>query len=399
MRRKKMLLITHGFPFGESERSFLSEEIKELEKQFDLTVMAVILPDQDARPIYKPSGKYRVVSCKLHRGKARSKTLSAFTDKAAVKEMLSVLPNIMRVKKVIGFINRSNAVLPAIERTVKEHGADIIYTYWCAEETYAALKIRQKHPAVKVISRLHGYDIFKERAPFGILPMHGLVADKADMLIFASRQGMDYFNKVFPGKAKRTVSYLGAKGFERLPEERGNSFTVISVSNVIPLKRVDRIAEAVKQITCAKLRWVHIGDGSELEAVKRAAAPACCEFTGAVPNDRIGEIFKRYSPDLFMTASSSEGGVPVSIAEAFSCGIPAVATAVGGIPEIVKDGSTGFLVSENAEPSELVKAIERYYSLDTKQQRQMRYNAYELYKGSFDAVKNAKAFTELLKDI
>jgi glycosyltransferase involved in cell wall biosynthesis len=47
--------------------------------------------------------------------------------------------------------------------------------------------------------------------------------------------------------------------------------------------------------------------------------------------------------DLFVLASAFEG-LPVSIMEAMSAGLPVVATAVGGVPEAVEDGVTGLLV-------------------------------------------------------
>jgi glycosyltransferase involved in cell wall biosynthesis len=60
--------------------------------------------------------------------------------------------------------------------------------------------------------------------------------------------------------------------------------------------------------------------------------------------------------DLFMQMSQSEGGSPVSIQEAISCGIPVIATGVGGIPEIVSD-KNGLLLSENPSVQEIAEAI------------------------------------------
>ena len=397
MEKKKMLLITHGYPFGESERSFISEEIKQLEEHFELTVMAILYDDSDRVLRHELSGRFRTVKFSFI-GRSRKNTLRSLTDKAALKEIRSVVPNINRVKKVLGFVNRSFTVQSAIERVIKKHGADIIYTYWCTEETCAAVRLKSQYPQLKVISRLHGYDVFKERDPLGIQPMHSYVADKADLLVFASRDGMEYFRRNFPGKAKTMVSYLGARGFQKLPAERECSYNIVSCSSLIPLKRVERIAEAVSLVKNVKLHWVHIGSGGTLENVKRAAGDCSFELLGQLPNDAVSEIYQRYSPDLFITASSTEG-LPVSIAEAYSCCIPAIGTSVGGIPEIIVNGETGYLVSADADAAELAAAIERFYLLPAAQRIQMNKSAYTFYSDVLNSAENAKRFIKKIKEL
>ena len=85
---------------------------------------------------------------------------------------------------------------------------------------------------------------------------------------------------------------------------------------------------------------------------------------------------------MFLTASSTEG-LPISILEAFSACIPAAATAVGGIPEIVRDGETGFLLPENPAPEELAAAIRRFYELPPAEKAAMSARMYELAQGTF----------------
>jgi glycosyltransferase involved in cell wall biosynthesis len=58
--------------------------------------------------------------------------------------------------------------------------------------------------------------------------------------------------------------------------------------------------------------------------------------------------------DLLVVPSASEGGIPMVILEAFAAGVPVLATAVGGVGEVLSDGQNGFLL-----PSPSASAIER----------------------------------------
>ena len=79
-------------------------------------------------------------------------------------------------------------------------------------------------------------------------------------------------------------------------------------------------------------------------------------FLGNLPNDKVISFYKNNPVDLFVHVSSSEGGVPVSIMEAQSCGIPVVATSVGGSKEIVSD-EVGKLLKENPTPEQIAENI------------------------------------------
>ena len=70
---------------------------------------------------------------------------------------------------------------------------------------------------------------------------------------------------------------------------------------------------------------------------------------GYVPIEQIMNYYRENPVDVIVNVSESEGGSPVSIMEALSCGIPAIATAVGGNPEIVSE-QNGILLSANPSP-------------------------------------------------
>jgi L-malate glycosyltransferase len=87
-----------------------------------------------------------------------------------------------------------------------------------------------------------------------------------------------------------------------------------------------------------------VGDGSQRNALENLATGlhlANTKFTGRVEHD---EINRHYSAtDIYLNASKVDNQ-PLSILEAFACGLPVVTTDAGGIPDIVTDEITGFLV-------------------------------------------------------
>jgi glycosyltransferase involved in cell wall biosynthesis len=104
---------------------------------------------------------------------------------------------------------------------------------------------------------------------------------------------------------------------------------------------------------CPEARLIMIGDGELLEACKQLARALgvadCVDFRGALPHEvvaaemRAARGFVQHS--LTATYGDSEG-TPVAILEAGSSGLPVVSTRHGGIPEVVLDGITGYLVEE-----------------------------------------------------
>lgn len=402
MKKKKLVLVTHGYPFGESERSFVSSEVDMLKEKYELIVIAICQKGADTALKYHVDG-FRALKFQYRDSYSAKYTLKTLTDKVAVKEMSSFFPNIRRMRHVGYFVKRSIALKEVLEKIIKKYGADIIYTFWCTEETYAALLLKKKHPGLKVISRFHNYDLYKERNPFGIQPMHKEVANKADMLVFVSKYGQRYFNREFPGKTKTLVSYLGSKDFGELKTQRERTFVIVSCSNVVAVKRVERIIEALSKVNLS-LHWIHIGDGDLFEKTLKYAhevldnRKSTFEFLGSVPNDLIPEIYHKNLPDLFVTASSAEG-LPVSIMEAFSCGIPVIATDVGGISEIVLDGDNGYLLSQEARPEEIASAIDSFYALSNEARWSMMKSARATYSTLLDANYNAERFVKEIEKI
>ena len=91
--------------------------------------------------------------------------------------------------------------------------------------------------------------------------------------------------------------------------------------------------------------------------------------------------------------------MPVSLQETSAMGIPAVGTAVGGIPEVIMDGKTGFLLPQNPETADVTGAILKYLNLTQAQRQEMSDAAVTLWQEKFDAKKNAQRFAAFLQEL
>lgn len=399
---KKMLLITKGFPYGTSEQSFIQTEFDTLAKSFDITVFS-----EGTEPLPVQKGYENVKTIRFEErssykliGKALFRK-DALTDMAEAAHGANAGLAYRRIREITSFSTRACLIEPVLRKAVTEVGPEIIYSYWCTPATLAALRLKKEFPSIKVVSRFHGVDLYNERCAGLRQPFKTLMAGELDEVLFACRAGRDYFEKNWGRKG--SVHYLGTKKRNTI-EENPDSFVVVSCSNLIPLKRVELIISALGELPeDIKVRWHHYGDGpcrAELEkqAEGELGSKTNVEyfFEGFKENEKLIETYSEIKPWLFITASSSEGGAPVSIQEAFSLGIPCIGTAVGGIPELIHDNHNGFLLDPEPDGRAIANTLERFYRLSGEQRIDFRKNARETWARAFDAEQNAAFFSQKL---
>jgi glycosyltransferase involved in cell wall biosynthesis len=122
---------------------------------------------------------------------------------------------------------------------------------------------------------------------------------------------------------------------------------VLFVGRLHPVKGAQYLLGAMKIIhqKLPEAKLVLVGDGEEREHLEtltdNLGIRECVEFAGRVPHERVQDYMNQ--AEVFVLPSLSEG-FPVTILEAMACGLPVVATRVGGIPDIIEDGINGYLV-------------------------------------------------------
>ena len=154
---------------------------------------------------------------------------------------------------------------------------------------------------------------------------------------------------------------------------RGTSLEILNVGRAVPEKGQALLIEAVAELIGrgADARLTVVGDGPELAELRALAArlgvAEAVRFTGAIGQAEILSYYAR--ADVFAMPSFAEG-VPVVLMEAMATGLPVLSTHIAGIPELVDDGESGFLVAPG-RVDELSSALERVLGASAEERAAM----------------------------
>jgi len=188
-----------------------------------------------------------------------------------------------------------------------------------------------------------------------------------------------------------TRQFVSSKEQGITKKENENNITLLHVGRFAPQKNhlllIEAFALAVKEYPSMKL-WL-VGDGPLRPAVEKAIVKMGLErkvlFLGI--RDDVRKLLA--DSDLFVLSSDYEG-VPLAVLEAMAAGKPVVATAVGGVPELIEDGETGILVPPR-NPEALAQGILRL-AKDADLRQRMGKAAQERAQERFDISQTAREY-------
>ncbi|MEO8760473.1 MAG: glycosyltransferase [Bacteroidia bacterium] len=244
-------------------------------------------------------------------------------------------------------------------KNLKEMNSATLYFYWgdnlCWIIPYLVKHLGDNH---KIVMRLHNSDLY-EYIKDDYAPLREDIFEISQSICTVSQNGKNYLSNRYPLYASKIyLSKLGVGDYGLNPTINQKEKVVVSVSNLVPLKRVHLIFETLQTMT-TEITWHHFGDGpllSEILNIISKARPGLhIKFHGHVKNNEILNFYKKNPINVFINVSSAEG-IPVSIMEAFSFGIPVIATDVGGVSELV-NSKTGILLDKDFTTNQLSMAI------------------------------------------
>ena len=414
---KNLILLTNFFPYGNGE-PYLETEVKYYEKYFNrIYVASLQLRKKDLRTCRAlPSDNFKLLPV----AKAPNYVYLLYSFRVLGDANLYIeLKKLYhenrisygRMVQLFVYLSRSYYEAKKIKCWFKKIGllanpqSGIIYSYRFEYQPYVGLLLKKWLPNYKIVSRGHGFDLYEERRPTEYIPLREYLLNNLDKTVMIAQDGVDYLTKKYPAYKNKIVLYrLGTldHGLSVLPSSK-DKLHIVSCSTVSGVKRVHLIVEALAKVQKISVCWDHYGEGALLNEIRDLAAkslPPNIEYTfhGYIDNTALLAIYRQNPFHWFINVSSSEG-IPVSIMEAMSFGIPCIATNVGGTKEVVEDGKNGILLPCDFKPEKLAVLLESLGQMNEEEYLRYRDNARLSWMENYSADKNYRKFVVYLKGL
>ena len=284
----------------------------------------------------------------------------------------------------------------------------VFYSFWYNECALGFALHRSDYPNFDTLTRLHGYDCFEDAFQSGRQPFKRFMNDKVDRLCFVGQTARNEFYRVYPDmdESKLFVMRLGSSRIDRkgFNPDVCKTFTLVSCSNVVSVKRLDMIIDALARLDI-RIKWIHFGNGDDMSRTVKMAGDMLSpmnnisyEFRGRTPNEKIRDYYGSGEASCYIITSRHEGG-PISAMEAISAGIPIIGTKTGEIPYMIRDN--GVLLDENPTAEDIAAAIRAVYDKWVLQKQglsgsyhRMCENSYQVWKDGFNLEENTKRFVD-----
>jgi glycosyltransferase involved in cell wall biosynthesis len=400
--KRSVICFTASFPYSKGEETFFGKELIFLAQKFDIVYI---------QPLYNPSGSEkqwpypRNVVCwdPITRNKF-NRILRGVFNLSPLKPFLN---DFFRCKVYLSFDRFLRwfhtlilfRILYAVV-TEKTHSIEkpiTLYAYWGSTALIFPTEFFKQY---RKIVRMHGGDYYLYRNN-DYLPIRQEIYASADLLAPISLNIVEDLKKTYKVNANKVrIARLGISNDSTQCSLKGSGIIkIVSCSNLISLKRVHLIAESLLGIRTDRiLEWHHFGEGEEYDNVvnitKNFPVNVKAIFHGWISNEELFAFYEQNYITWFLNVSIYEG-IPVSIMEAFSFGIPAIATDVGGTSEIVNKNN-GYILEADIDPNLIAQLI---LDCSSTQYFLKRKRAYETWKRNYDADSNYTDFAAQLIDL
>lgn len=173
-------------------------------------------------------------------------------------------------------------------------------------------------------------------------------------------------------------------------------FTWLAVGRLVPQKNYQALVEGFQRVVAIhpEVRLMVAGEGSERPRIEAAIAQLKLDENIILLGERSDVPALLGSADAFILASGWEG-MPNAVMEAMAHGLPTVATPVGGVPELIVDGETGW-IAEGTDAAALSEAMLRVMSLDARQRASVAAKGSETIRAKFSMQKLVESWARVI---
>ncbi|MCC6832419.1 MAG: glycosyltransferase [Thermoleophilia bacterium] len=270
------------------------------------------------------------------------------------------------------FLTRAAAAIPLGARFAREMeaaGIQHVHAHWATHPALAAWTVNRL-TGIPYSITAHAHDIYVDRS------MLDEKLREARFVVTISEFNRRLFGTWYGSWATDKTSVIRC-GVDltaftpRTPRPRtaDDMFTVSCIASLRQKKGQLHLLDAVAALRAdgVPVRCVLVGDGDMRPAIERRIAELglgdSVELLGHCSRERVSEVLQASDAMALPSVTADDGdmeGIPVALMEALATEVPVVASSLSGIPELVEDGVTGFLVPER-DSQALAAALRRIH--------------------------------------
>ena len=239
---------------------------------------------------------------------------------------------------------------------------DVIHVHWPFPHGWIGA-FAQRFGDAAMVQTSHGAEFALARRKTWVRPLLRQALRMADLLVCNSSHTAAEV-RAFSGREARVIPFGATVEARVSPLPRDDVPRILFTGRLIRRKGVEYLIRALPIILAQRPAILQItGDGDQRRELERLAHSLglgdVIEFLGFVSNQRLDQLYagcRVYANPSVVDDRGDTEGLGVGLIEALAHGRPAVASAVGGITDVIKHGETGLLVPEKDEAA-LAQAI------------------------------------------
>lgn len=297
--------------------------------------------------------------------------------------------------KVLGSLMHRFAVIRKILSLNSKIKLDVVHSHTIYDSL--TLSLLSPFSSLPLVSTEHssGFLIDVDNNRKNRIRVYKRILDASHHIICPSDELRDYVIRIGIDPAKVTYISNGVDVTKFNPEAEGTQMRkklglgsqekiVLCPRRLVPKNGVLYFIQAIPSVVAEMddIKFLVAGDGSELEKLRNEARKLNIEdnviFLGSVPNDEMPEL---YNLSSVVVLPSLKEATSISGLEAMASAKPLIGSDIGGIPQIIDDGQTGFLVPP--ERADLIASSLISLFKDEERRVSMGKNAYQKAKNEF----------------